>query len=82
MADEARAHTLRQNLTGLLLGVKFNLHFPWFVDIIDKLPLSLSKNLVPPGVIDMMGFSEVEVSFAQQLGSLLTTIQDVREHVQ
>ncbi|KAL9121742.1 MAG: hypothetical protein Q9187_001696 [Circinaria calcarea] len=57
LKDEAECGTLRRNLTELLLGVKFSAHFPWVIDALDKLPLSLSQNLVPPGVINMMELS-------------------------
>ena len=62
LGDAARSSTLRDNLSKLLLGVKFNQHFPWMVDALEMLPLTLGKFLMPPGVLDMMEFSTVKFS--------------------
>lgn len=55
----ARASKLRSNLSELLLGVKFNQHFPWLVDVLEMLPMLLAKRIMPPGVLDMKAFSTV-----------------------
>jgi len=59
LRDPARASTLRSNLAELLLGVKFNQHFPWIVDALEMLPMVLAKHIMPPGVLDMKDFSSV-----------------------
>lgn len=62
LGDAARSASLRDNLSKLLLGVKFNQHFPWIVDGLEMLPVTLGKFLMPPGVLDMMEFSTVNSS--------------------
>lgn len=62
LGDAVRSATLRDNLSKLLLGVKFNQHFPWIVDALEMLPVTVSKFLMPPGVLDMMEFSAVKLS--------------------
>ena len=57
LGDPVRASILRANLSELLLGVKFNQHFPWIVDMLEKLPTALAKHIMPPGVLDMKEFS-------------------------
>lgn len=59
LRDPIRAASLRANLSELLLGVKINQHFPWMVETLDLLPISLAKNIMPPGVLDMKAFSAV-----------------------
>ena len=56
-----RASTLRAHLSELLLGVKFNQHFPWIVDTLETLPMALAKHIMPPGVLDMKEFSSVSL---------------------
>ncbi|MCJ1267841.1 hypothetical protein MMC22_007727 [Lobaria immixta] len=51
LGDAARLTALRDNLSKLLLGVKFNQRFPWIVDAREMLPLTLGKFLMPPGKI-------------------------------
>ncbi|KAL8791162.1 MAG: hypothetical protein Q9195_006001 [Heterodermia aff. obscurata] len=57
LKDEYRASALRLHLSELLLGVKFNQHFPWVVDMLDLLPFFLAKHIMPPGVLDMVEFT-------------------------
>lgn len=59
LRDPKRAATLRNHLSELLLGVKFNQHFPWIVDALEMLPMVLAKHIMPPGVLDMKEFSSV-----------------------
>jgi hypothetical protein len=59
LADEAKAATLRQNSNELLLGVHVNKHFPWLPDFLESLPLSISKPMMPPGLIDLLDLFEV-----------------------
>lgn len=59
LGDPDRASSLRAHLSELLLGVKFNQHFPWIVDMLETLPMALAKHIMPPGVLDMKEFSTV-----------------------
>ena len=59
LEDEQRSSNLRLNLSELLLGVKFNQHFPWLIDALDLLPFAVAKHIMPPGVLDMVEFSSV-----------------------
>ena len=59
LGNPVRASVLRAHLSELLLGVKFNQHFPWIVDVLEMLPLALVKHIMPPGVLDMKEFSTV-----------------------
>ena len=57
LRNPVRASTLRAHLSELLLGIKFNQHFPWIVDTLEMLPMALAKHIMPPGVLDMKEFS-------------------------
>lgn len=59
LADEAKAATLRQNSNELLQGVHVNKHFPWLPDFLESLPLSISKPMMPPGLIDLLDLFDV-----------------------
>ena len=59
LTDEAKAATLRHNSNELLVGIHINKHFPWLPDFLESLPLSLSKPLMPPGLIDMLALFDV-----------------------
>lgn len=59
LGDAAQASALRNNLSRLLRGVKFNYHFGWVRTVIARLPTSVGKHFVPAGVIDMMNFRKV-----------------------
>ncbi|KFY65781.1 hypothetical protein V497_01285 [Pseudogymnoascus sp. VKM F-4516 (FW-969)] len=54
LSDEKKAATVRHNTHELLLGVHVNKHFKWIPDFLESLPKSISKNIMPPGLIDMM----------------------------
>lgn len=58
LGDEAKAAILRRNSTELLLGVHINKHFPWFPDFMEALPLSISKPMMPPGLVDLLDLFE------------------------
>lgn len=64
LADPAKAAVLRRNSNQLLLGIKVNQHFPWIPDIFESLPLSWSKPMMPPGLIDMMELSGVSLALS------------------
>ncbi|QSZ35699.1 hypothetical protein DSL72_006821 [Monilinia vaccinii-corymbosi] len=53
LSDEAQAATLRHNSSELLMGININKHFPWIPDFLESLPLSISKPIMPPGLVDM-----------------------------
>lgn len=59
LGDEKRAAVQRKNMVELLLGIKINLHFPWIFDLLDLIPFYLAKNIMPPGVHDMVALSQV-----------------------
>ncbi|KAJ6006232.1 Cytochrome P450 [Penicillium sp. IBT 35674x] len=51
--NEKQAGISRNNSRQLLLGVHVNKHFPWIPDFLEALPTSISRPLMPPGLIDM-----------------------------
>ncbi|MCJ1479035.1 hypothetical protein MMC13_007719 [Lambiella insularis] len=67
LSSEVRAAKLRANTLQLLLGSKVNQHFPWIVEILDLLPLAITKSIMPPGVLDMLEFSTRIRSEIQQI---------------
>ena len=62
LADEAKAATLRHNSNGFLMGININKHFPWLPDVLESLPLFISKPMIPPGLIDMLALFDVSPS--------------------
>jgi hypothetical protein len=54
LSDEKKAAAVRHNTHELLLGVHVNKHFKWIPDFLESLPKSISKNIMPPGLIDLM----------------------------
>lgn len=61
LADEEQAGISRNNSRQLLLGVHINKHFPWIPDFLEALPTSISRPLMPPGLIDMFNLFDVSV---------------------
>jgi hypothetical protein len=59
LGDETNAARVRKNSKELLLGININKHFPWFPDFLESLPLSISKPMMPPGLIDMLELFDV-----------------------
>lgn len=59
LTDTGKAAKLRHNSNELLRGINVNKHFPWFPDFLESLPLSISKPVMPPGLIDMLELFEV-----------------------
>ncbi|KAJ5226249.1 Cytochrome P450 [Penicillium chermesinum] len=53
LADEKQAGISRNNSKQLLLGIHVNKHLPWIPDLLEALPTSISRPLMPPGLIDM-----------------------------
>ncbi|KAI9642649.1 hypothetical protein NHQ30_008380 [Ciborinia camelliae] len=53
LSDETQAATLRHNSYQLLMGININKHLPWIPDFLESLPLSISKPIMPPGLVDM-----------------------------
>jgi hypothetical protein len=66
LADEIKAATLRHNSYGLLMGININKHFPWLPDFLESLPLSISKPMMPPGLIDMLALFDVSAPLNRQ----------------
>lgn len=61
LADERQPGISRNNSRQLLLGVHVNKHFPWIPDFLEALPTSISRPLMPPGLIDMFNLFDVSV---------------------
>lgn len=61
LADEEQAGISRNNSRQLLLGVHVNKHFPWIPDFLEALPTSISRPLMPPGLIDMFDLFDVSL---------------------
>jgi hypothetical protein len=59
LANEAEAARLRGNTAELLKGIHVNKHFPWLPDLLEALPLSISKSMMPPGLIDLLALFDV-----------------------
>ncbi|TGO50437.1 hypothetical protein BELL_1816g00010 [Botrytis elliptica] len=53
LSDETQAAVLRHNSCQLLMGININKHLPWIPDFLESLPLSISKPIMPPGLVDM-----------------------------
>lgn len=41
------------------MGNNINKHFPWIPSFLESLPLSISKPMMPPGLIDMLALFDV-----------------------
>ncbi|KAL3481678.1 cytochrome P450 [Aspergillus californicus] len=54
LADEDTAATLRKNSKELMMGINLNKHFPQVPDFLESLPQSISRGIMPPGLIDML----------------------------
>ncbi|KAG8160990.1 hypothetical protein KVR01_009254 [Diaporthe batatas] len=54
LADEQKAATLRRNSYELMVGVHLNKHFPFIPDFLESLPESISRPIMPPGLLDML----------------------------
>lgn len=67
LADEKKAVSLRRNTYQLLRGVHRNKHMPWIPDLLEKLPKSMTKPIMPPGLVDM--FALFAVSFQSLLSN-------------
>jgi hypothetical protein len=61
LADEEKAATLRNNSYSLIMGINLNKHFPFIPDFLESLPLSISKPIMPPGLIDLLDLFEVSL---------------------
>jgi hypothetical protein len=59
LSDEKTAAISRQNSKELLMGVNMNKHFPWIPDFLESLPESVSRPIMPPGLIDMLALFDV-----------------------
>ncbi|KAJ4419122.1 hypothetical protein N0V82_005135 [Gnomoniopsis sp. IMI 355080] len=54
LSDEQKAATLRHNSYELMMGIHLNKHFPFIPDFLESLPQSISRPIMPPGLIDML----------------------------
>jgi hypothetical protein len=59
LSDEQVAATLRHNSYKLMTGMHLNKHFPFIPDFLQSLPKSISRPIMPPGLIDMLDLFEV-----------------------
>jgi hypothetical protein len=59
LANEEKAATLRHNTYELLMGINVNKHFPWIPDFLESLPMSISRTLMPPGLLDLLALFNV-----------------------
>jgi hypothetical protein len=59
LSDEKKAAISRQNSKELLMGVNMNKHFPWIAGFLESLPESISRPIMPPGLIDMLALFDV-----------------------
>jgi hypothetical protein len=50
-----------------LKGIYINKHFPWIPDFLESLPLSISKPIMPPGLIDLLELFDVRIPFVQKI---------------
>ncbi|CEL07565.1 Putative Cytochrome P450 [Aspergillus calidoustus] len=58
LLDEQKAATLRHNSKELMMGINLNKHFPQVPDFLESLPMSISRPIMPPGLIDMLSLFE------------------------
>ncbi|KAL2818345.1 cytochrome P450 [Aspergillus granulosus] len=54
LSDEEKAATLRHNSKEMMMGINLNKHFPQVPDFLESLPMSISRPIMPPGLIDML----------------------------
>jgi hypothetical protein len=70
LSDEKKAATLRHNSYELIMGVHLNKHLPFIPDFLESLPKSISRPMMPPGLIDMLDLFDVCVP-PQIIGSMM-----------
>ncbi|MCJ1308349.1 hypothetical protein MMC25_002002 [Agyrium rufum] len=75
LADEANAGALRNNSVNLLRGVHMNKHFPWIPSLFESLPSSVSKGMMPPGLVDLRAL------FDRVRAELLTIMENKKSGV-
>ncbi|KAL4953185.1 cytochrome P450 [Aspergillus filifer] len=74
LADESKAATLRHNSKELMMGINLNKHFPQVPDFLESLPMSISRPIMPAGLIDMLALFDrvrnelVAIMRAKELG--------------
>lgn len=59
LEDETKAAELRRNSKSLLRGIHLNKHLPWIPDFLESLPHSISRPMMPPGLIDLLHLFDV-----------------------
>jgi hypothetical protein len=45
-----------------MIGINLNKHFPQAPDFLESLPRSISRPIMPPGLIDMLALFDVSLS--------------------
>ncbi|PSR76355.1 cytochrome P450 [Coniella lustricola] len=66
--DLSLAGTNRENVASVLRRTKFNLHFSWVRDMMQKLPPAIGISITPPGIRDIIAFRR---SIRAQVASIL-----------
>ena len=61
LASEPKAAILRQNSKELLMGININKHFPQIPDFLESLPMSISRPMMPPGLVDLLALFDVRL---------------------
>lgn len=61
LASEPKAAILRQNSKELLMGININKHFPQIPDFLESLPMSISRPMMPPGLVDLLALFDVRI---------------------
>lgn len=59
LSDEQKAAALRHNSYELMMGINLNKHFPFIPDFLESLPTSISRPIMPPGLLDMLDLFDV-----------------------
>ncbi|PYH91502.1 cytochrome P450 [Aspergillus ellipticus CBS 707.79] len=54
LADEQKAATLCRNGKELMMGINLNKHFPQIPDFLESPPMSISRSMMPPGLLDLL----------------------------
>ncbi|KAL4967665.1 cytochrome P450 [Aspergillus stella-maris] len=71
LGDKKKAATLRQNSKELVLEMHFNKQFPQVADILEWLPTSVSRPIMPAGLIDLFGLFDKTLDRIEKDGVLL-----------
>lgn len=78
LSDEMKAAEMQRNSCELLRGINMNKHFPWIPGLLESLPLSISKPMMPSGLIDMLGLFDVSPKFTTYKMTYLLNVDHQR----